>query len=225
MPLDAQNRNMTIYCEGFRKNKPDDFVYVEDRTPVFINEKSKKLIIGTMISYKGRFLQGASSAIDPSFDFFYPNIGKNSLWSFLSQAFSGNQLPLNKSEKEKFLRDHNLGMTNLIQAAYCKPNNSDDSQIVIHSLKTEIGPRLKDSKVIDLYFTSANTRNLFWLFLEMNKYEYQFIEDNKDSSHSKISLFERDFAVYTLPTPVNRGRKGETKDWKLAQYRKMLNQA
>lgn len=206
---------MTLYCDGFKKQMKEDFVYVADRTPILIPSNSEKLVIGTMISYKGRYLKGAGAPIDETFDFFYPNINKNSLWLFLKETYSLAAPLRNKEEKENYLLEYKIGMVNLIQTAFCKRDNSEDKEIVIETLKENIIILLVKSNVRAIYFTSINARKLFNLYLEENKIVNQ-------STDLTIFINNREYECHTLPNPTNRGRKGETKAWKIAQYKRMF---
>lgn len=206
---------MTIYCEGFKKKPKVDFIHVTDATEVLIRPDSKKLVVGTMISYKGRYLKGSNLAIEPSFDFFYPNVSKNGLWYFLSEVYSLKEPLQSKPQKIKFLSENKIAMVNLIQTALCEPENSDDAQIVIESLKKDITLKLTSSIVDSIYFTSINAKRLFDLWLTLNKVSYK-------SDVTTMVIDNRKFEINVLPSPTNRGQKGQTKPWKLAQYRKMF---
>lgn len=206
---------MTIYCEGFKKKPKDDFIHVIDNTEVLINSDSKKLVVGTMISYKGRCLKGSGLPIDTNFDFFYPNISKNGLWYFLREIYSIQEPLQSKKEKIDFLTDNKIGMVNLIQTALCKPGSSADGDIVIESLKKDITARLAASKVDSIYFTSINAKNLFDLWLTFNNVSFK-------TNASVILIDDRKYDINILPSPTNRGQKGQTKPWKLARYRKMF---
>jgi hypothetical protein len=73
-------------------------IKVEDRTPIVIKKNTKTLIIGTMISYRGRFLNDSNGPIDPGYDYFYPNMTQNYLWEWLFDIFLPHS---NKPVKER----------------------------------------------------------------------------------------------------------------------------
>lgn len=206
---------MTLYCEGFRKKVKDSFVHVMDKTEVLIRPDSEKLIVGTMISYRGRYLKGATKSIDESFDFFYPNTNKNSLWYFLKETYSIPKKLQKKQEKEDFLFQKKIGMVNLIQTAFCEKDSSDDSDIVIETLKEDIVTSIAASKIREIYFTSINARNLFNLYLKHHN-------SISESVKMGILINDREYKYHTLPNPTNRGKKGQTKTWKLSQYKEMF---
>src|SRR5690606_12632303 len=149
----------------------------------------------------------------PSFDFFYPNIKKNNLWPFLFATYDSHlveQEYFSKSEKENFLIRNNLGMVNLIESAYCENGNSDDAKMSVVDLKPGIVEAILESQIKDIYFTSTNTKNLFWLYLEKNSFKPIFKLRDHSSHCAALIINGVMFYTHTLPNPTNRGRKGET---------------
>jgi len=216
-----------MYAKGFRKSLPKDPVEAEDKTPVFINQDTKNLIIGTMISYDGRFVDGKYG--NGNFDFFYPNEAKNHLWSFLFKVFDSTPKDLSeykkrsRIEKEQFLIRNNIGMTNLISKCICKKNCSYDSQIMITKIKNEIPKKILNSNLQKIFFTSKNT---FSLFLNLPNIEISCKEDIvtlKTNIMFPLIINGRKFTAFILPNPTSRGRfKGDTLENKYFEYKKML---
>lgn len=180
-------------------------IKVEDRTPIVINKETKILIIGTMISYGGRFLHNSDRPIGPGNDYFYPNVTQNYLWEWLFDIFcSHSNKPVKertKNEKEELLLKNNLGMVNLIKKAWCQEGSSSDDDIHILEYKVELLDKLKKSEVSKICFTSKDAKILFLDLIRKNG----LIKDSNRKIEEKVELFDRCIKLKTLPTPT-RGR-------------------
>jgi len=212
----------------FRIKSPPNPIDVEDRTPIFIDITTEKLIIGTMISYCGRYLLEKNSFVDKTCNFFYPNENKNHLWKFLFRIFSNTPLKTkirhSQQEKETLLRINHIGMANLIKRAICKEGSSKDSDIKIIEFRKELLPKIESSKINSIFFTSKNTHDLFYSFLQKEQISVKFKDSaqTRTSIKSIVTLFNRDFILYVLPNPTSRGRKGETVENKYLVYKSLI---
>lgn len=211
----------------YKKIIPKSYIIVLDKTRVFINKDTEKVIIGSMISYYGRYLESGEGPLKPSFDYYYPNTSKNSLWKFLFAVFDQDLLKkekVDKFEKEKFLIKNKIGITNLIAEAFCEPGNSNDSAISVVKLKEGIVEAMKKSQVKDIYFTSKNVKVLFERYLVEKKYEHSW-RDTSETDSFLLEIEGRKLRAHTLPSPTNRGGKGQTLEWKLRKYWEKLGGA
>lgn len=206
----------------YKKTIPDNYILVVDKTKVFIRPETMKLIMGSMISFKGRYALGSKQPFDVTFDYYYPNTSKNSLWKFLFNAFEPqllNQAMVTKEEKEQFLIRHHIGMTNLIAEAYCEDGNSDDSKISVTKLKEGIVEGLQKSKVEDIYFTSKNVKVLFEHYLSIKQFSQEWRETNLEDTFL-LKIEQREFRAHIMPSPTNRAFvKGQTVEWKKERYK------
>lgn len=174
-----------------------------------------------MISFYGRYSQTSQGPLKPHFDYYYPNTSKNSLWKFLFNVFEPRLLEIekiDKKEKESFLIRHKIGMTNLIAEAYCEDGNSDDGKISVIKLKEGIVEKIKLSRTQDIYFTSKNVKKLFERYLLEKHYDHHW-ETTALNDSFLVEIQGLRIRAHTLPSPTNRGGKGETLIWKLEKYR------
>lgn len=206
----------------YKKTIPENYILVVDKTEVFIRKEAKKLIMGSMISFKGRYAPGSKQPFDANFDYYYPNTSKNSLWKFLFNAFEPellNQAVITKKEKEQFLIRYEIGITNLIAEAYCENGNSDDSKISITKLKEGVVEGLQKSQVEDIYFTSKNVKILFEHYLTVKEFSQEWVETNQEDTFI-LTIEEREFRVHIMPSPTHRAFiKGQTVEWKKERYK------
>lgn len=209
----------------FLKNKPrKNPIFVIDETGFFINKNTTKLVVGTMISFDGRYAIQGNAKIrgNDSFDFFYPNRSKNNFWELLKYAVSEHSNLLEKKEKEALLESCHIGMVNLIHKATCVKGSSKDADIYIEELRHGLLEEIINSKISDIYFTGKTARRLFWYYMYNQNWQINLSMFNDDDFTSiKITDLDRKINLHTFPTPANYLGSG-TIESKKEKYKKIL---
>lgn len=178
-----------------------------------------------MISFDGRYIiEGNKKFVtNESFDFFYPNLTRNSFWELLkfAKTYSGNLTT--RPQKECFLKDIYIGMVNLIHKAICSKKNSKDGVIHILTLRDGLLEEIQRSKICDIYFTGKTPRRLFWYYITSKNWPVTDIDGNEENEFSSIKIkgITRTINLHTLPTPANYHGKKAT-EAKMEKYKTIL---
>lgn len=190
--------------------------------PPEIPSNARKLLIGTLPP------EGAS--------FYFSNDSNTRLWDFLTAIRNKSSIvgkggyELSKDEKINILKDLHLG-------------NSD---IILEYERDEIGKKGGKDSLQDIHIIPKKYNDLIQLAIDNNIDEFIFLYESayKWFLHSikkeqplrlkeikgkytigfqeDIKIGDKTIKCVLLPNPLNRGRKGETKEVKLEMYRKHI---
>ncbi|BDD06542.1 hypothetical protein [Aureibacter tunicatorum] len=162
--------------------------------------------------------------------FYYSNSRNTRLWDLL-YSVKNNLREITKgsnelSEKEKIdlLYSMNLGMCDMIYTYDRKKENSVQDSDIIPMSYLDVAKTIRNTNVSTLYFVYKNSAKWFLHALKSkspvscNSLHY----DIKDGHFADVWLNDKPMRCILLPSPLSRGRKGETLAVKLEVYRKFL---
>lgn len=180
-------------------------------------EETKQLIIGTL---------------PPETAPFYFSNGRNTrLWDLLTSIDNGrseistNANNLNSEAKCNILKHLNLGIADIIykydRVVFSSTSDKDIIPIEYKNL-IEIAKNSNIDKFLFVYQSSykwflhslSNQCPVKLSELDNQQYQIGFIQN--------IRLENKEIQCYLLPSPLNRGRRGETLSFKLDFYRKII---
>lgn len=162
--------------------------------------------------------------------FYFSNSPNTRLWDILSAIKDGSSTlekggyKKSKDEKLNILENLNLGISDIIlnyeRAAYASTNDTD----IIPKKYNDLVKLAISFRITELLFVYENALKWFSHSLKENqpvpvkelKEKYQLGEQEK-IIHNGIEI-----KCILLPSPLNRGRKNETLQFKLEEYRKYI---
>lgn len=179
----------------------------KDEIASYIPEKPRIIFLGTMCALNARTING----IKPPDDFFYYNDNRNHFWKILQYLFEFDKEPIKLSiiEKKKFLKQHNIGIQNLVSEIHTPKNSKlDPSDTVLFDCykKNKITFKklsLKNRKIVSktpLVFTCRSKKGILELlegFCETNLIDRNIIND-----------------IYFLKTPTRCNPFNRSQEWK-----------
>ena len=164
-------------------------------------------------------------------EFYYSNSPNTRMWDLLKsiqedmENIPKNSYTLSIEEKKYILRELNLSMTDIILEYEREQNSTKDNDIIpvkYNSIETII----KNTSIKNLLFVYESA--LKW-FLHSLKKEKPIKLDNLPKVKNKeygivdsVSLNGKTINCILLPNPLNRGKKGETLEFKKEIYREWI---
>lgn len=159
---------------------------------------------------------------------YFSNSNNTRLWDMLKsislddESISHHSNSLSKLEKMKILKSLNLGIYDIITNYDRKKENSTKDSDIIPKKYSDINNLVIDSKVHKLLFVYQSAAKWFLhsltgeppKMLNLLNYNLEYGE------FYKLKIGNRDISCTLLPNPLNRGKKGETIEYKLGIYRK-----
>lgn len=183
--------------------------------PIFF-ENTRKLIVGTLPPETATW--------------YFSNSDNTRLWDMLKsishddESISQDSNSLSELEKSEILKSLDLGIFDIIKNYDRTKENSTKDSDIIPKKYNDIANFIIDSKVNKLLFVYRNAAKWFLHSLTgeapilvsrvKTKLEY--------GEFHKFKVGNREISCVLLPSPLNRGKKGETLEYKLEIYRKEI---
>lgn len=182
-----------------------------------ISKHSKSLLIGTLPPETAPF--------------YFSNTPKTRLWDIL-YAIEQNEsiVPKGKyllpeQEKLKILENLSLSMVDIILEYERKDMNSvKDYDIIPHKYQNIIS-LIEEAEITQLLFLYKNAA--LWFLHSLTDESPKPINEIKKGQIDSVNFYSfrlnnREITCFLLPSPLNRGKKGETMDFKLKFYRGLI---
>ncbi|MEZ5199107.1 MAG: hypothetical protein R2764_22810 [Bacteroidales bacterium] len=163
-------------------------------------------------------------------DFYFSNSTKTRLWDILTSVYNQsetvckNSNTKSESEKMELLKSLNLGINDIILDYDRTDYNSVSDNDIIPMKYSNLVDNIRNVQVDKLLFVYQSAAAWFLHSLENSepvpssklntKIEY--------GTFKELSIKGRNVKCILLPNPLNRGKKGETLDFKLQQYKKEI---
>ncbi len=140
------------------------------------------------------------------------------------ESISHHSNNFSKLEKTKILKSLNLGIFDIIKSYDRKIEDSTKDTDIIPKKYSDIANLIVDSKVDKLLFVYRNAAKWFLHSLtgESPKMLNLLKANLEYGEFYKLKIGDREISCVLLPSPLNRGKKGETIEYKLAIYRKEI---
>jgi G:T/U-mismatch repair DNA glycosylase len=161
---------------------------------------------------------------------YFSNSDNTRLWDILKSisldnpSISHYSNNLSQLEKKKILNSLEIGIYDIIKEYDREKDKSTKDTDIIPQKYSDIANLIIDSKVNKLLFVYKNAAKWFLHSLTgeppikvnrlKTKVEY--------GEFYKLKLKNKDISCVLLPSPLNRGKKGETLTFKLENYRKEI---
>jgi G:T/U-mismatch repair DNA glycosylase len=182
-----------------------------------IPKNSKKLLIGTLPP--------------ESADFYFSNSSNTRLWDILKSIFNNSielakgSNKLDKIEKEDLLLALGIGITDIIlEYNRSEPNSTKD----IHIIPIKYNDLLKiaiDNDIDELLFIYASAYK--WFVHSLTQEEPAMLSKLKGNYQiglqEPIKIGDKIIKCTILPAPLNRGRKGQSLNFKLDYYKSAIS--
>ncbi|MBN2402646.1 MAG: hypothetical protein JXN64_09615 [Spirochaetes bacterium] len=180
-----------------------------------IFKNTKYLLIGTLPPENAKF--------------YFSNSPNTRLWDLLNSILkdksiiSRNSNELSIDEKCNILKKLSLGITDIILEYDRKKMNSTKDTDIIPKLYNNISEIIKGTEIDTLLFVYKNALKWFFEFisgkdpLPLSKIKSKIIQ-----SPSTSYINDKTIKLVLLPSPLNRGEKGQTLDFKLKFYEKII---
>jgi G:T/U-mismatch repair DNA glycosylase len=178
-----------------------------------IPEGSRKLLVGTLPPESARF--------------YFSNSSNTRLWDILRSIYHGSDEvyhgsnDLNENEKRKILNKLNIGITDIIlKYERIFPDSTKDIHIIPKEYKDLIKTAI-DNNIGELLFVYNTAYK--WFIHSLTKEKPVRIrrlkEKYKLGLRREITFGDKTIKCILLPAPLNRGRRGETLEYKLQFYK------
>lgn len=180
-------------------------------------EETKKLIIGTLPPETAPF--------------YFSNDRNTRLWDLLFSIdkdfseISTNSNNLEREAKCEILKRLNLGIADIIYKYDREVNSSTKDDDIIPKEYKNIIEIAENSNINEFLFVYQNAYK--WFLHSLSK-QYPVKTRNLNNQKYQIGFLQnikfksKEINCYLLPSPLNRGRKGETLLFKLDFYRKLI---
>ncbi len=181
-----------------------------------IFDNSNKLLIGTLPPETAPF--------------YFSNSKNTRLWDILKSINNNNSeiskgsILLPDQEKIKILKSLSLGIYDIIYKYDRTDNNSTSDKHIIPLQYSNIIGLISDTSIKELLFVYKNAANWFLHSLS----GANPVKSNKLKSKLNYGVFKeltinnRKISCSLLPSPLNRGKKGESIKYKLDFYKKEI---
>ena len=192
--------------------------YKKHPFPPLIHKETRKLLVGTLPPANAKF--------------YFSNSSNTRLWDILSSIDQGLSIVckgsngLGEKDKQAILKRLNLGITDIIYG-YEREEGFFDSTRDKHIIPKEY------KKLIELSIQEDIDEILFvyqsaykWFVHSMTGHEPVKLHTLKEKYNTgyleSVKVGDKDIKCALLPSPLNRGRKGENLTYKLHFYRKYI---
>jgi G:T/U-mismatch repair DNA glycosylase len=181
-----------------------------------IFENTRKLLVGTLPPETANW--------------YFSNSDNTRLWDILKsvslndESISQYSNRLSKLEKTKILISLNLGIYDIIKDYDRKIEDSTKDTDIVPLKYNDIIRLVTNTKVNKLLFVYRNAAKWFLHSLTgeppkiLNKLKIEL----GYGEFYKLKIGDKEISCILMPSPLNRGKKGETLDYKLALYRKEI---
>ena len=163
--------------------------------------------------------------------FYYSNSSNTRMWDLLKSIqedidyIPKNSYILSTERKKEILTKLNLSMTDIILEYERKQNSTNDNDIIpikYNNIETII----QDSSIKNLLFVYESALQWFLHSLKKEKplelKKLPKVKNQKYGIVNSISLNGKTINCILLPNPLNRGKKGETLEFKKEIYKKWI---
>lgn len=181
-----------------------------------IFKNTRKLLVGTLPP--------------ESATFYFSNSNNTRLWDILKsishdeESMSQYSNNLSKQEKIKIINSLDTGIYDIIKEYDRKIMNSTKDRDIIPLKYTDFNKLLSGSEVNELLFVYRNAAKWFLHSLtgeppiKVNRIKIKL----EYGEFHKLKYGDKEISCILLPSPLNRGRKGETLEFKLSEYRNRI---
>jgi len=181
-----------------------------------IFENTRKLLVGTLPPETAPW--------------YFSNSVNTRLWDILKsvlldyESVSQNSNSLSILDKTEILKSLDLGIYDIIKDYDREIENSTKDTEIIPLKYGDIADLVVDSKVSKLLFVYMNAA--IWFLHSLTGEPPKKVNSLKTKleygEFYKLKLGNKEISCFLLPSPLNRGRKGETLEYKLAKYREEI---
>jgi len=181
-----------------------------------IFKNTRKLLVGTLPPETASF--------------YFSNSSNTRLWDILKsislddKSISQNSNNLSNQEKIKILKSLDIGIYDIIKDYDRNILDSTKDKNIIPLKYNDIANLVTNSAVNELIFVYKNAAKWFLHSLtgEFPKKVTKIKTELEYGKFHKLKIGDKEISCVLLPSPLNRGRKGETLDFKLSEYRKRI---
>ncbi len=180
--------------------------------PIIFNNTTK-LLIGTLPPEKAPF--------------YFSNSVNTRLWDILQTVSSENETiyqnsnNLSDQQKEEILKSLDLGIYDIIKEYDRKNMESTKDSDIIPLKYSDIIKLVSNTEINTLLFVYQNAA--LWFLHSLKGGAPEKIEKLKSKLEygvfHKLKVGSKEISCILLPSPLNRGKKGETLEYKLERYK------
>ena len=175
-----------------------------------IFKNTRKLLVGTLPPETASF--------------YFSNSSNTRLWDILKsislddKSISQNSNNLSNQEKIKILKSLDIGIYDIIKDYDRNILDSTKDKNIIPLKYNDIANLVTNSAVNELIFVYKNAAKWFLHSLtgEFPKKVTKIKTELEYGKFHKLKIGDKEISCVLLPSPLNRGRKGETLDFKLS---------
>jgi G:T/U-mismatch repair DNA glycosylase len=159
--------------------------------------------------------------------YYFSNSCNTRLWDILatisekSDKLKKNSIFLPNDKKEDILKSLNAGIFDVIYEYEREDMESTKDQHIIPIQYNNIVDLAMKHDVKKLLFVYQNAAKWFLHSLDSNE-PVRISRLNTKIEYGNFKTLDNGIECILLPSPLNRGKKGETLDYKLLQYKKWL---